>query len=78
MQIHINGEMRDVAGPASLQDLISILNLKVDRLAIELNGEVVRLGDWATTDLRDNDKVEIVHFVGGGNQQNERVQNCSR
>lgn len=67
-----------MAGPASLEDLISILNLKAERLAIELNGDVVRLVDWAATELRDNDKVEIVHFVGGGNQQDESVQSRGR
>jgi thiamine biosynthesis protein ThiS len=66
LQIQVNGELREVAARSSLQDLISILNLKAERLAIELNGEVVRMVDWARTDLRENDKVEIVHFVGGG------------
>jgi len=66
LQIQVNGELRELEASSSLQDLISILNLKAERLAIELNGEVVRVVDWATTDLRDNDKVEIVHFVGGG------------
>jgi thiamine biosynthesis protein ThiS len=55
-----------LTGPASIQDLISVLNLKAERLAIELNGQVVRSADWTATELRDNDKVEIVHFVGGG------------
>ena len=66
LHIQVNGELREVTGPASLEDLISILNLKAERLAIELNGEVVRLVDWSSTQLRHNDKVEIVHFVGGG------------
>lgn len=63
-----------MARSVSLQDLISILELKAERLAIELNGEVVRQSDWAATELRDNDKVEIVHFVGGGHQREFPLQ----
>ena len=66
MRIQVNGEPRDVANNSSLQDLIAILSLKAERLAIELNNNVVRRGDWERTILRPDDKVEIVHFVGGG------------
>ena len=66
MRILVNGEPRDVADNSSLQDLIAILSLKAERLAVELNNSVVRRGDWERTILRHDDKVEIVHFVGGG------------
>ena len=62
----MNGESRDVEDNSSLQALIATLNLKAERLAIELNDRVVRRVDWELTVLHPDDKVEIVHFVGGG------------
>jgi len=46
--------------------LITALDLPVARIAIELNREVVRRSDWGSTMLNDGDRIEIVHFVGGG------------
>lgn len=66
MRIQVNGESRDVEDHSSLLDLIAVLNLKAERLAIELNDNVVRRVDWERTVLRTGDKIEIVHFVGGG------------
>lgn len=47
-------------------DLIGFLGLKAERLAIEVNRRIVRRAEWATTPLAEGDRVEIVHFVGGG------------
>ena len=66
MRIQVNGESREVADKLSLQDLVIYLNLSAARLAIELNQNVVRRGDWPTMILKEDDRVEIVHFVGGG------------
>jgi len=66
LRIHVNGESQEVADELSLQDLVDNLNLAPKRLAIELNQNVVRRGDWPTMILREDDRVEIVHFVGGG------------
>ena len=66
MRIQVNGESREVDEQTSLQDLIAGLSLRSERLAIELNGRVVRRADWTGTILRAEDRVEIVHFVGGG------------
>ena len=66
MRITVNDELRDVPDDLSLQDLISNLTLPGERLAIELNRGVVRRAEWPKTKLQDNDRVEIVHFVGGG------------
>jgi len=65
MKVFVNGEGREFRG-ASLTDLITQLDLPASRIAIELNREVVRRSDWGTTLLRDGDRIEIVHFVGGG------------
>ena len=66
MLIHINGDAREVKEATTLSELIDILSLKAEQLAIELNQQVVRRAQWDTTMLQANDKVEIVHFVGGG------------
>jgi thiamine biosynthesis protein ThiS len=66
LRVYINGESREVSGTPSLAELISQLDLPPARIAIELNREVMRRSDWGTTVLRDDDRIEIVHFVGGG------------
>jgi thiamine biosynthesis protein ThiS len=62
----VNGESREVATGLTLAELVADLNLAVERVAVELNHTVVRRGDWATTTLEEGDRIEIVHFVGGG------------
>ena len=66
LRITVNDEPRDVPDDFSLQELISFLTLPAERLAIELNRTVVRRVEWAGIKLHEDDRVEIVHFVGGG------------
>lgn len=66
LRIEINGESLDVTAPISLTELVRHLALAPERLAIELNRRVVRRADWQETSLNEGDRVEIVHFVGGG------------
>jgi sulfur carrier protein len=69
MHFVINGQEREfpqMASPASLQDLIAAISLKGDRVAVELNGNIVPRVGWAEAALADGDRLEIVHFVGGG------------
>ena len=66
ISVHLNGERREVAGEITLGRLIDDHGLPKQRIAVELNERVVRRNDWPTTILRDSDKIEIVHFVGGG------------
>lgn len=66
MNITVNGEQKEIADRAAVSDLINALGLKPDRLAVELNRRIIRRMEWASTRLNDGDKVEIVHFVGGG------------
>ena len=70
MKLQINGEERSIAiEPASLAELLDHLGLKADRVAVELNREIVPRDRWSATHLSDGDKLEIVHFVGGGLHQ---------
>jgi len=66
LQLHVNGERREVPDDLSVEELIRHLNLTPERVAIELNRSVVRRAEWAATTLSENDRVEIVYFVGGG------------
>ena len=66
MRLQINGEPKDVAEGISLEELVRQLDLAPERLAVELNREVVRRADWPAITLSEGDRVEIVHFVGGG------------
>lgn len=66
MRVYLNGEAREFSSPVTLAQLITELDLPPARIAVELNREVVRRNDWDATELRDDDRIEIVHFVGGG------------
>jgi len=66
LQIKLNGETKDVDDGTTLLSLVEQLSLAPERLAIELNNEVVRRAEWPDVKLSDGDRVEIVHFVGGG------------
>ena len=66
MHVFVNGENKEFSDGLSLEQLVNELMLPGVRIAIEVNGRVVRRGDWTETTLNDDDRVEIVHFVGGG------------
>ena len=66
MNLVINGETQTFDGSMSVADLVERLGMKGDRVAVELNREIVGRGQWAETTLKDGDRLEIVHFVGGG------------
>lgn len=65
MTLTINGQPRDFAA-RTLADLLAELALKHDRVAVEHNGKIVPRSAWDATPLADGDRLEIVHFVGGG------------
>ncbi len=66
MNIQLNGEQTELTEGRSVFDLIDALGLKPERLAVEVNGRIIRRADWTSTTLAEGDKVEVVHFVGGG------------
>ena len=66
LRVYVNGDLREFPQPFSLAQLITDLDLPAARIAVELNRTVVRRDDWSTTELHDEDRIEIVHFVGGG------------
>ncbi len=66
IEITINGEPRSIATGSSMTDLVALLDLTAQRLAIELNLSILPRPAWGETKLQSGDKLEIVHFVGGG------------
>jgi thiamine biosynthesis protein ThiS len=66
MTLHINGEQHDFSVSLTIAALVAQLGMKPDRVAVELNLEIVPRAGWETTTLKDGDKLEVVHFVGGG------------
>lgn len=66
MRLFINGEEKQFPGVFTLTSLVEHLGLKADRLAIELNRDIVPRAKWPETPLQEGDRLEIVHFVGGG------------
>ncbi len=65
MKIQINGQEKEFS-VSTVAELVEQLGLKGDRLAIELNRDIVPRAKWADTALQEGDKLEMVHFVGGG------------
>jgi thiamine biosynthesis protein ThiS len=66
MKLQINGEARDFTFPLSLASLLEQLGMKQDRVAVELNRNIVPREQWSDTSLGEGDRLEIVQFVGGG------------
>jgi len=66
MTLEINGEAKQFETPLTLSALLESMGLKADRVAVELNREIVTRTVWSETNLSEGDRVEIVHFVGGG------------
>jgi thiamine biosynthesis protein ThiS len=69
LRLVVNGQPRTLDGmdsPAPLTSVLERLELRPDRVAVELNGEIAPRTRWAELTVADRDRIEIVHFVGGG------------
>ena len=67
MEIILNGEKRKLTEGLSVLDLVQQLGFSAERLAVELNLQIIKREQWATSTLKQGDRIEIVQFVGGGN-----------
>lgn len=68
MNIFVNGNDTHVAQGSVISELIKSLGLNAQRLAVELNRRIIRRAEWDSTTISEGDRVEIVHFVGGGSE----------
>ena len=66
MRVTVNGEAREVPEGASVATLLQAIGLDTRKVAVERNLEIVPRSTYAATPLQDGDKLEIVHFIGGG------------
>ena len=65
-KIQLNGDPYEVINGTNLNDLLNKLKLQKNKIAIEVNGEIIEKSKYPNLILRRDDKVEIVHFIGGG------------
>lgn len=65
MQIHINGEIREVSHKTVL-GLLQSLGIDPRRVAVEMNMDILPKAEYTEKTIADGDRIEIVHFVGGG------------
>ena len=72
IEIILNGKKETVPGGWTLERLVQDLKLESEQIAIELNGQIVNRKGWSQQAMGQGDRVEIVHFVGGG----ERKEKC--
>lgn len=66
IQVTLNGQVQKIPAGLTVLGLLERLGLPIDRVAVELDREIVRKPAWADTPVRDGAVLEVVHFVGGG------------
>lgn len=66
MQIKLNGEQQEMEAGITVSGLLEQLQLQQNRVAVELNLEILPKARYADQVIQDGDRIEIVHFVGGG------------
>ncbi len=66
IKIKVNGKFKTVLNNSKLSDLLKNLKIPIKKVAIELNQEIIDKKKTNNIKLKKNDKIEIVHFIGGG------------
>ncbi len=66
IKIHVNGEVRAWRSGASVADLLQDLEIRTERVAVELNLEILDRPAFGQRLLKDGDRIEILSFIGGG------------
>jgi len=66
IKIKINGKVKSILHNCLLSDLVKNLKIPIKKVAIELNQEIIDKKNINKINLKNNDKIEIVHFIGGG------------
>jgi len=65
-QIQVNGEQRATSQGSTIADLLRELNIRPDRVAVEVNLDILDRQEFERRSLREGDRVEIISFIGGG------------
>lgn len=66
IEVVLNGAAQTVPAGFMLDQLLEWLKIDASRVAVELEGQIVRKPDWAATEVREGARIEVVWFVGGG------------
>ncbi|MDC0876568.1 sulfur carrier protein ThiS [Candidatus Pelagibacter sp.] len=66
IKIKVNGKVKSILDNYKMSDLVKNLKIPIKKVAIELNQEIVDKKNINKINLKNNDKIEIVHFIGGG------------
>jgi thiamine biosynthesis protein ThiS len=69
LTVILNGQARTfegIAAPTQLDEVIARMDVRADRIAVEHNGEIAARAGWSNVAVNSGDRLEIVHFVGGG------------
>jgi thiamine biosynthesis protein ThiS len=64
--VTVNGKEYPLDGSSTLADQFARMNIRPEKMAVELNGEIIPAAAIASTQINANDKIEIIQFVGGG------------
>ena len=72
MQIHVNGKPRPWRVNGTVADLLRELDIKSERVAVELNLEILDRSAFPQRPLKDGDRIEILSFIGGGTEHGSR------
>ena len=65
-KIQLNGDLHEINNGTNLNQLLNKLKIKKNKVAIEVNGEIIEKNKYLNLILSKDDKIEIVHFIGGG------------
>jgi len=66
MRVHVNGESRETRGGTTVADLLRELEIRSERVAVEVNLEILDRNEFERRGLQDGDRIEIIAFIGGG------------
>ena len=66
IKIKVNGKFKSISENSKISDLVKHLKIPLKKVAIELNQEIIDKKNVSKISLKKNDKIEIVHFIGGG------------
>jgi sulfur carrier protein len=66
MNLTVNGQRKNFSAPLNVEQLLTFLKLKRDRVVVELNREILTADKYVDIELQDDDTLEIIQFVGGG------------
>ncbi len=66
MNIILNGELREIENNNRVLDMLELLKIKEKVMAVAVNMNIVKKDDWESFTIKEGDKIELLHFVGGG------------